>query len=408
MAQKSLKKNAFYNFARSFLNLIFPIISFPYASRILLPAGIGKVNFANSIIDYFILIAGLGIGAHAAREGARVRDDKHALNKLAREITLINFASTLVAYLLLAVTFLWVDKLNDYRMLLIVCSTKILFTTIGFNWLYTAEEEYRYITIRSFFFQLLSLAFLFIFVKGPDDYLWYAGMGVLSNVGSNICNFFYARKFINLLEKTKLEIKKHLTPIFLFFGMACATKVQSALDAVMLGFMTGDTSVGYYSAAQKIKTMVAQLITAIIGTLMPRSSWYLEHKDLKAYDEIVGKAANITFFFAIPSTFGIIAVSKPLILAFSGEAYLPALHAMWVLAPSIITISFTSFINNVILTPNRLERFTLQAEIIGSILNIALNALLIPQWDYFGASVATMIAELTIMLCMQMVVPGGQ
>lgn len=146
--------------------------------------------------------------------------------------------------------------------------------------------------------------------------------------------------------------------------------------------------------------MVAQLITAIIGTLMPRSSWYLEHKDLKAYDEIVGKAANITFFFAIPSTFGIIAVSKPLILAFSGEAYLPALHAMWVLAPSIITISFTSFINNVILTPNRLERFTLQAEIIGSILNIMLNALLIPHWDYFGASVATMIAELTIMLCM--------
>lgn len=400
MAQKSLKKNAFYNFARSFLNLVFPIISFPYASRILLPAGIGKVNFANSTIDYFVLIAGLGISTYAATEGARVRDNKQALDKLAREVTLINLISTVVAYILLACALFWVDKFNAYRMLLIVCSTKILFTTIGFEWLYTAEEEYRYITIRSFVFQVISMIFLFVFVKGPDDYLWYAGMGVLSNVGSNICNLFYIRKFINLFEKTKLEIKKHLKPIFLFFGMGCATKVQSALDAVMLGFMMGDTSVGYYSAAHKIKTMVAQLITAIIGTLMPRSSWYLEHKDMDAYDDIVGKAANIALFFSIPATFGVIAISKPLILIFSGEAYLPAVYAMRVLSPSIITISFTSFINNVILTPNRLERFTLQAEVIGSVLNITLNALLIPRWDYFGASVATMIAEFTIMLFM--------
>ena len=58
-AQKSLAKNAFFNFIKCFSNIIFPIISFPYASRILLPQGIGAVNFANSTVEYFILIAEL-------------------------------------------------------------------------------------------------------------------------------------------------------------------------------------------------------------------------------------------------------------------------------------------------------------------------------------------------------------
>ena len=57
MVQKSLKKNAVYSFIKALMNLAFPLISFPYASRILLPAGIGKVNFANSVIEYFTLAA---------------------------------------------------------------------------------------------------------------------------------------------------------------------------------------------------------------------------------------------------------------------------------------------------------------------------------------------------------------
>lgn len=84
MPQKSLKKNAFYNFVKCFMNIIFPIISFPYASRILLPEGIGKVNFANSIIEYFLMIAGLGIGTYASREAAKIRDNKQLLNKFSR------------------------------------------------------------------------------------------------------------------------------------------------------------------------------------------------------------------------------------------------------------------------------------------------------------------------------------
>lgn len=113
----------------------------------------------------------------------RVRDDKHALNKIFREILTINLVSTAVAYILLAFALFFVSKFNEYRILLIVCSTKILFTTIGVDWIFNVQEEYKYVTVRSVIFQLISLVLLFVFVKTPDDYVAYAFMGVFSSVG---------------------------------------------------------------------------------------------------------------------------------------------------------------------------------------------------------------------------------
>lgn len=394
--QKSLKKNAVYNMIRNLMNIIFPIISFPYASRILMPEGLGKVNFANSTIEYFVLIAGLGIGSYASRECAKVRDDREKLSKLAKEILLINTVSTVFAYILLAVSLIFVPKFESYRILLIVCSTKILFSTIGMDWLYTANEEYRYITMRSVVFQILSLIFLFTFIRSKDDYVLYAAMGVFSSVGSNICNLIYARKFISIKTKANVEIKKHLKPIFTFFGNSLATKLHTALDSVMLGFMASDVAVGYYSAANKISLLVRQLITAITTSLMPRSSYYLESGNKEKYTQMVNKAANVTFFFAIPAATGLFFLCEPIIIIFSGESYLPALNAMKIIVPTLVICSFCSFMNNLLFVPARKEKILLIAQCAGAALNLILNSLFIPVWGAFGAAFATLIVEIVI------------
>ena len=141
------------------MGIIFPIITFPYASRILLPEGIGKVNFANSIIGYFSLLASLGIGTYATREAAKIRDDKLLLKKFVKEILFINFISTLISYILFFMVLFFVPKLFDYRKLLLICSLTILFNTLGINWFYSAIEEYTYITTRTIFFQIIKSAF---------------------------------------------------------------------------------------------------------------------------------------------------------------------------------------------------------------------------------------------------------
>lgn len=393
MQLKSLKKNALFNFIKSILNTIYPIITFPYASRILMPEGLGKVNFANSIIDYFLIIAELGISTYAAREAAKIRDDKVQFSQFCREIIFINILSTIVAYLFLATGFVFIDKFNEYRTLIIISSTKILFTAVGINWFYTALEEYGYITLRHAVFQIIGLVALFTFVKKPEDYCIYAAIGVFSTVGSYVVNFFHARKFINLFQKTHIEIKKHVKPIFTFFGISCANKINSALDAVMLGFMSGDRAVGLYAAAFKLTKLVIELITSVISTFMPRSSYYLEANKTDEYKRIISKVCGVAYFFALPATAGLFFLAEPLLNTFSGKEYASAAQSMKVLSIGIVAWCTSSFLGHLIITPQRKEKISLAAQIVAAGFNVCLNMILIRKYDVLGAAVATVIAE---------------
>ena len=94
---KSLGVNAAINALRAGLSIIFPLITYPYAIRVLHAEGIGKVNFASSIVSYFSLFASLGFSNYAVREGAKVRDDKEKFSRFASEILLLNTISTAIS-----------------------------------------------------------------------------------------------------------------------------------------------------------------------------------------------------------------------------------------------------------------------------------------------------------------------
>ena len=80
MEAKSIKKNVVYNIIKTVSAIIFPLITFPYVSRVLLPDNIGKVSFANTMVGYFALIASLGVTVYAIRECATVRENKQELS----------------------------------------------------------------------------------------------------------------------------------------------------------------------------------------------------------------------------------------------------------------------------------------------------------------------------------------
>lgn len=375
------------------MNIVFPLISFPYASHILMPAGIGKVNFANSVIEYFVLLAALGINGYATREAAKIRDDKKKLSAFARNILAITLFSTIVSYLALIISLFFVPKFIEYRILIIICSTKILFSNVGMEWLYRAEEEFGYITLRQTLFQIVSLILLFTFVREKDDYLFYAGIGVFANVGANLFNLIHSRKFINLFEKARFSVRKHLKPVIVFFGITCAGKINSALDAVMLGFILNDTAVGLYSAALKINLMVTELIRSAVSSFTSRSSYYIAQGQEDKYKDIINQVCNVTFFFSIPASAGLFFLCEPIIVLFSGEKYLPAVPSMKILALSVVGNCAYSFINNLIVIPQRMERYTLIAQISAACTNIFLNFILISRLEVFGAALATLAVD---------------
>lgn len=396
MGSKSLKKNAIYAFFKTFMNIAFPIITFPYASRILTPESIGKVNFSNSIIQYFIILASLGINTYATREAAKLKDDKEKLSTFAQEIFTINLISTFISYILFFILLFKIQIFKPYFTIMLISCTKIFFNLISFDWLYTAEEEFKYITLRSIFFQIISLIFLFLFVKSPTDTEKYAIFGIISSVGSNLFNFFNLRKFINF-KFQKLYIKKHLKPIFIFFGTSIVISIYTILDTSMLGFMSTAIEVGYYSVSIKIINMITSLFTAVISILLPRLSLYLNTQLINEYKSIIIKTINIMIILTIPSILGLIILAKPIIFLLSGTQYQPSIKGMIIMSPTIFMCVFAS-IAGTILTSKKKEKISFYACFIGSIINIILNSLLIPKFGYIGATIGTVITQTIVMI----------
>lgn len=103
MKKKSIGLNVILNVIKQCCAIIFPIITFPYVSRVLSTENYGKYNFGNSIIVYVTLFATLGITNYAIREGARIRKDKQAFQKLAEQIFTINCLTTILSYVIFIV-----------------------------------------------------------------------------------------------------------------------------------------------------------------------------------------------------------------------------------------------------------------------------------------------------------------
>ena len=395
---KSLKLNAFFNVVRNVLRLIFPLITFPYVSRVLMPEGIGKVNFANSIVMYFYTIASLGIGSYGIREAARIRNDRLALAKFTKEMLSINMVSTLVSYILLAASLVFVKKFESYRILIIVNSSSIILNTIGFEWLYSALEEYGYITLRSIIFQIVSLALTFILVRNSDDVVNYALVSVISNVGSNVCNLIHARRYLDLKTKVKLEIKKHLKPIFLLFFSSIAITVFSILDTSMVGFIKYDVEVGYYTSASKIIRMIRDLFPAISTVMFARVSYYVGTKEIQKIKEVTGQIFNLFYALSIPICMGFILLMKPILLLMCGSEFLPAVAVGQVLAPLVILSSISGYLSGAVLISFGREKIYMYVEVGAALLDIVLNFAFIPKYGALGAGIATLITELVMFI----------
>lgn len=405
--KKSLKLNFVMNALLTMSSFIFPLISFPYVSRILLPEGTGKVSFATSLIAYFTMFAQLGIPTYGVRACARVRDDRIALTRTAQELLIINLVMTALSYAALILSLLFVQRLHGERTLYLLVSLSILFNTVGMEWLYKALEQYTYITVRSIAFKLVALVAMFALIHSRDDYVIYGGITIFASSASGVLNLIHARKFISLHPVGGYHFKPHLKAVAVFFAMACASTVYTNLDTVMLGFMTSDEMVGYYNAAVRIKSILVSIVTSLGAVLLPRASYYVEHGEMDRFRQITRKALNFVFLAAVPMLVYFILFARQGIFLLSGENYAGSVLPMQWIMPTLLFIGLSNVLGIQILVPLGRERVVLWSIVGGAVVDVVLNAVLIPGYGATGAAIATSVAELVV-LAVQFVILGRE
>lgn len=392
----SLKLNFLMNAFLTTSSFIFPLITFPYISRILLPEGTGKVSFATSVVTYFALFAQLGIPTYGIRACAKVRDDKVQLSRTVQEIFTINLGMSAVTYCAFFIALFTIPRMQEEKALFLIVSTTIFFNAIGMEWLYKGLERYTYITVTSILFKLIALGATFLLIHQKSDYVIYGGISIFAASASSVCNFVNARKYILFKPVGEYNFKRHLKPILIFFAMSCATTIYTNLDTVMLGFIKTDADVGYYSAATKIKNVLLGIVTSLGTVLLPRASYYVEHSELKRFEQITQKAINFVFLISMPLAVYFTLFAREGVLFLSGEAYESSILPMQILMPTLVLIGLTNIMGIQVLVPIGKEKVVLYSEIAGACVDLVLNALLIPRMASVGAAVGTLAAEAAV------------
>lgn len=384
------------NFILTASAIIFPLITFPYISRVLGAVGNGKVAFAASVVTYFAMFASLGIPTYGIRACAKVRDDREELSRTVQELLIINAVTTAVTFGVFLVTLVGIPKFAAQKELLLINSVTLLLNMIGVTWLYTALEQYAYITLRTLLFKVLSIVMMFAVVRHPEDYMVYGAISVFAGGGSNVLNFLNLRRYVSLKKTGAYHFREHVKPILIFFSTSAAISVYTNLDVVMLGFLKTDADVGYYNAAIKVKVLLVSLITSLGTVLLPRLSYYIEKNQKEEFHRIIGKAFQFVFVLAASVMVYFMLFAEESILFLAGTGFEGAVLPMIFLMPTVLFIGLSNVTGIQMLTPMGQEKKVLYSILCGAVIDFLLNLWLIPKTGASGAAFATMVAELAV------------
>lgn len=379
--------------------LLFPLITFPYVSRVLLVEANGKLAFAASVMNYFTMAASLGLPTYGVRVCAKVREDKDKLSKTVQELLIINVIVTAVTFAVFVASIWIVPEFAEEKPLFLIYAVGMVLTSMGAAWFYSALEQYVYITVCSVAFKLLSVIMMFLWVKSPDDYIIYGAISMIAGSGSYVLNLINLRKFVSFKKKWTYNFRQHIKPIFIFFAMSAAISVYTNLDVVMLRFMKGNEEVGYYNAGIKVKTILVTVITSLGTVLLPRLSYYVQKEEKNAFYSMVGKAVNFVVLLGVPLMLYFMIYARESILFLAGEEYLKgAVIPMVILMPTVLLIGLSNITGIQVLTPQNQEKKVLYSILWGAAIDFLLNLVLIPRYSSSGAAFATLMAELVVLL----------
>ena len=169
MKQQNVKKNYIFNLIYQSLLVLTPVILTPYVSRVLGADGVGSVSFAESIVSYFVLFATFGIATFGQREISYVQDDIKKRSLVFWNTKLLQVITSGTALILYGILILLIEYSGTNRTLLLVYCINIFAVLFDVSWFYQGIERFDKICFRNIVFQILSIIYVFLFVRVPGD-----------------------------------------------------------------------------------------------------------------------------------------------------------------------------------------------------------------------------------------------
>lgn len=391
----SIAKNYFYNVIYQIATIIIPIITIPIVSRSLGSEGIGINAYTYSIIQYFLLLATIGISLYGNREIAYVRDNKREISIAFWGILYLKLITSLFSYIFFLV---FLCMVTEYKSIFLVQSLFIISAAFDISWLFMGIEDFKKTVIRNLIVKSFAVVCIIIFIRNPTDLSKYVLILSLSELVGNLSLWVYLPKIISKVKIPFSEIKRHLKPAISLFLPQVAIQIYVVLNKTMLGIISTPNEVGFFDNADKVVRIALTLVTSIGIVMLPRVSNTFAKGDIKKVREFIYISFNFASYLSIPLMFGIASLAPNFAPWFFGPEFHKTGVLMSIISPITVFIAWSSILGNqFLISTGRIKDFTISV-IVGAIVNFFLNIFLIKEYNSIGVAISTVISELTVFL----------
>lgn len=385
-------KNYLYNLSYQLLSIIIPFITTPYVSRVLGASGVGKYNYVLGIVSCFSIVAATGTIAYGQREIAKVQQNVLQRSKMFWEILifrLIFSTFVLIIYVIYFMTFL-----PNYRLLFFVNLFTVFSWFIDVSWYFQGVENFKVTSVRNSFVKIMITILIFAFVKKKSDVWIYT---LIYAIGAFLGNATMLPYLKNEIKKVKVSIRdifSNFRGIMELFFPVIAIQLYTVINKVMLGSMSNNKEVGYYSQAYQVINVGITVIYSFVAVLTPRVSSLYNKGQRSEIRQYVDEALENVYFMGLPMMFGCIAVANEFVPIFFSNGYFPVIKLMKIMSCLFVVLGMDQLLGVFLIAMNKQRKYTFALSV-AAVVNLVLNFIFLRKnMGSLGAAYATVISEI--------------
>ena len=390
----STKKNAAYNVAYRMFSVLLPLVTAPYLSRTVGTAGVGLYSDAWTISELFCLVGMLGLADYGVRTIAQARDDREELDRTFSGIWQMQLLVAGVTLLFwLGYVFFVAGEEKTIALHLTMMSVSCL---CSFDWCLMGLDLFKPIALRNTFVKLAATACVFAFVKSRDDLWIYAFVWSLATLLGNLSCAATLKGKVSFRRVPFRESLKHLGPCAVLFISVAAVSIYRKMDKVMVYSIAGKDQNGLYENAEKIIYCLSGFISAIGTVMMPKIANLQKKGETERIARNIDRSMDLILCMVCALAFGVAAVADRFAPLFYGEDFRYSGTLMIPLGFTLIMIGFANVIRTQVVLPQKRDHIFVKSVCCGAVVNLIVNACLIPSMKSMGAVIGTLAAELSV------------
>jgi len=387
-------KNYLWTLVNQLLNMLFPLVTYGYAARILLADNLGQIAYGQSIVAYFAVVSSFGLGFYGTREIAKTYNSSFERSRVfwsLFSLKLFMGALSIAAYALIV---LRLDSLD--RRLSIILGIAILSAVFNSDWYFQGIEEFKWLTFRNFFVKTIGMSLTLLLVRNTNDLRIFASIIVLSELLLNIFMFIRVAR-LNSIKKTFLKPFRHFFPASFYLGSSLFITISAQIQKTLIGTFIALSDVGYYLAAEKVFHAGLVLVTSLGPAAMARISAE-ESTDKSASDIIASKTFLWQSFIASALSGLLIVASKDLTVLLFGNAFARASTLLVFISIGLIPKAVVNWVAMNILVPKGNEKAFFWLFVLNAVLSVVTAYILMLFFGVLGVAISTAITEIVLLI----------